>query len=107
MSQPVEPADRSDYPARIAGFLEDLATKIRSLTVDRVAVAVTWMAIGLIIFAAVVMILIWLLVGLFRALGELLGSVEAAYALVGGILIIVGALLWWRRYPKEDGARQE
>ena len=91
-----------DYPAQIADFLEGLATKIRSMTVDRAENAVTWTALGVMIATLVLLALIWLLVAYFRAFGELVGQ-ETAYAITGGILIIVGALLWMRRFPNDKG----
>lgn len=91
----------SDYPTRIADFLEELATKIRSMTVDRAEKAVTWTALGVVLFMVGLLIVSWLLVALFRALGALVGQ-EVAYAITGGILIIVGALLWIRRFPDDD-----
>lgn len=96
----------TDYPAKVADFFEDLATKIRSLTVDRASMAITWMALGIVIASIAFLIVLWLLVSLFRALGELMG-VETAYAVVGGILIVVGALLWSRRFPKDAKSKQE
>jgi predicted membrane channel-forming protein YqfA (hemolysin III family) len=99
-------SQRSDYPAKVADFLVDLATKIRSLTVDRASLAITWIAFGVVLSAVAFLIVLWVLVALFRALGELLG-VEMAYAVVGGILIIVGALLWSRRFPRDAGTEQE
>ncbi len=97
---------RSDYPARIADLLEDLATRIRSMTVDRASVAVTWTAIGIVAATAAVLALIWVLVGFFRALGTLIGQ-ELAYAVVGGILLIVGVLVWVKRFPDEESTPQE
>lgn len=91
----------SDYPTQIADFLEELATKIRSMTVDRAENAVTWTALGVVLTMIAFLILFWLLVAYFRALGALVGQ-EVAYAITGGILIIVGALLWIRRFPDED-----
>lgn len=85
--------DRTEYPKRIADFLERLAISIRAMTVDRIANYVTWMALGIVLFVATLLVLIWVLVGVFRALGELIG-VEAAYAAVGGILLVAGVLLW-------------
>jgi hypothetical protein len=76
------------------------------LTVDRVARNVTWAAIGLIAVTAALLAVFWLLVSLFRALGTLIGQ-EWAYALVGAILVIVGVLLWMRRYPSDEPADQE
>lgn len=86
--------------ARIADTLELIATKVREMTVDRVATAITWIAVGIILLAAIAMALFWLLVGIFRALGALMGM-ETAYAVVGAILIIAGAIIWVRRYPQD------
>jgi hypothetical protein len=54
----------------------------------------------LILFVGGIMALFWLLVGIFRILGALMGT-ETAYAVVGLILIVVGAVLWSRRYPQD------
>lgn len=94
-----------DYPAQIADFLEALAVKIRSLTVDRAENAVTWTALGLILAFIAILGVVWLLVGFFRAFGELVGQ-EVAYAITGGILILVGALVWMRRFPDEDSGQE-
>ena len=97
---------RSDYPARIADFLEQTATRIRELTVDRIALGVTWTALGIVIATLVVLAAIWLIVGFFRALGTLIGQ-ELAYVVVGGILLIAGVFVWVKRYPKEEPEPQE
>ena len=87
-----------NYPAEIADLLERLAITIRSLSVDRAKNAVTWTALGVVLAVLAMLGVIWLLVGFFRAFGALVGQ-ELAYAITGGILIIVGALLWIRRFP--------
>ena len=92
---------RNDYPTKIADFLEQIATRIRSLTVDRASLAVTWTAIGVVVATLAVLAVIWLLVGFFRALGTLIGQ-ELAYAVVGGILLLVGVFLWMKRYPDDE-----
>ena len=92
---------RSDYPSKIADFLENLAMRIRAMTVDRASLAVTWTAIGLVVATLAVLALIWFLVGFFRALGTLIGQ-ELAYAVVGGILLLVGVLVWVKRYPDDE-----
>jgi hypothetical protein len=92
---------RTDYPAKIADYLEQTAAKIRSLTVDRIAVGVTWAAIGIVIAAIAVLALIWLLVAFFRALGTLIGQ-EVAYAVVGGILLLAGVFVWMKRHPDDE-----
>jgi hypothetical protein len=85
---------------RIADLLEQVASKIREMTVDRASTAITWTAIGLLLLVGGIMAVFWLLVGIFRILGTLMGM-ETAYAVVGLILIIVGAVLWSRRYPQD------
>lgn len=91
--------------AKVAEFLEMIATRIRELSVDRAATAITWIAVGLLLATAAMVGVFWLLVGIFRALGTLLGT-EVAYAVVGLILVIAGAVVWWRRYP-QDRSPQE
>ena len=86
--------------ARIADLLEQVAAKIRELSVDRMSTAITWIAIGLLLFVGALLALIWLLLGIVRVLGTLMGQ-ETAYAVVGLILILVGAWLWSRRYPQD------
>jgi len=93
-------------PVRVADGLEQLAAKVREMTVDRAAVAVTWTAVGVIAFVTAVTAIVWLLVGIFRALGTLMGT-ETAYAVVGLILILVGAFVWSRRYPQDRPTQQE
>jgi len=92
---------RNDYPAKIADLLEKTATRIRALTVERASVAVTWTALALVIATLAIIAVIWLLIGFFRALGTLMGQ-ELAYAVVGGILLVVGVFLWMKRFPKDE-----
>ena len=92
---------------RIADLLEMIATKVREMTVDRAAVAITWTAVALILVVAGFMAIFWLLVGIFRALGTLMGDIETAYVVVGMIFIIAGAIVWIRRYPQDRKPREE
>ena len=92
--------------ARIADFLEMVANRIRELSVDRAATGITWAAIGLILVVAGVTAVFWLLVGIFRVLGTLIGT-ETAYAVVGLALILVGAFVWSRRFPQDRTSQQE
>jgi hypothetical protein len=91
-----------DYAAEIADFIEAIALKIRSLTVEPAEDAITWTAFGVVMATLGALAVIWLLVAFFRAFGALVGQ-EVAYAITGGILIVVGALLWMRRFSDEDG----
>ena len=94
------PEQNPTLSVRIADFLEQVATKIRELSVDRAATGVTWAAVSLILIVGAILALIWLLVGIFRILGALMG-VETAYAVVGIVLIVAGAIVWSRRYPQD------
>ena len=86
---------------RIADLLEQIAVKIRELSVDRASTALTWIAVSLILIVGAVMAVFWLLVGIFRILGTLMGQ-ETAYAVVGLVLIVIGAFVWSRRYPQDQ-----
>lgn len=89
-----------DFPTQIADFLEQTATRVRTMTVDRIAVATKWTAVGLVVAMLALVLAVFLLIGLFRWLGELIG-VEAAFALVGGLFMVVGTFLWWKKNPEQ------
>ncbi len=89
-------APMDDYPAQIAGFLEDTATKIRSLSVDRLRNFATWTAVGMVLAMLGLVLVVFLFVGLFRLLAEAT-TVELAYVILGGLFLIAGAFLWSRR----------
>ena len=88
-----------DFPTKIAEFLESTAQKIRAMTVDRVRNVAKWTALGFLLVVLAVTAVLFLLIGIFRALGELIG-VTTAYAAVGGLFVVIGAFLWSRRIPK-------
>ncbi len=85
-----------NLPARIADFLEMVATRIRAMTVDRVRNVSTWAAVGLTAAIIGLVLAIYLVIGLFRWLSELVG-VEPAYLILGGLFLVLGWLLWWKR----------
>lgn len=93
-----------DFPAKIADTLEMIAARFRAMTVDRVRTASTWAAVGVVAGALGLLLVIYLIVGLFRYLSELIG-VEPAYLVIGGLFLIVGALLWSKRLPKTTATR--
>lgn len=93
MSQAME-----DLPTRIADLLEDIATRVRAMTVERVQGWTKWTAVGLVLALIVILAAIYLLVGLFRLLEVVVpGGIEAVYAIVGGLFVILGMFLWSRR----------
>jgi hypothetical protein len=94
------PQSQAPLSVRIADYLELIAVKVREMTVDRAATAITWTAVAVILVVGAIMAVFWLLVGIFRALGTLIGT-ETAYAVVGVVFIIIGAFVWSRRYPQD------
>lgn len=84
-----------DLATRFADLLEGIATKIRSLTVDRVLRITNWAALGLVAATLGLVAVVLLTIGLFRLVGQWLG-VTPAYAAFGGLFVVVGAFLWSR-----------
>lgn len=90
-----------DFPTKIADFLEQTATRVRSMTVDRVAVGIRWTAAGIVLAVLAFLLVLFLLVGIFRLLGELIG-VEVTYAVFGGLFVVLGVFLLTQRKPRPD-----
>lgn len=86
-----------DFPARIAELLETSARRVREMTVDRIARAVKWVAFSPVILVFAIAGLTFILIGLFRLLAEVSGGVRIGYAILGGLFLLAGALLWSRR----------
>ena len=86
-----------DFPARLATFLEDIATRARAMTVDRIAKAVRLSTLGLIAAAFGLMAALFLFVTVFAALEISLGSDAAAWGVLAGLFLVAGALLWSKR----------
>ncbi len=93
-----------DYPTKIADFLESTAHRVRSLSVDRMRNVALWAAVGMVLTMLGLVLLVFLIVGLFRLLAGLM-SVELAYTVLGGLFLLIGAFLWSRRIPKTTEAR--
>ena len=91
-----------DFPQRIAGMLESVADKVRSLTVDRIATAVKWIAMGPILTVLAIIAIWFLLIGLFRIGGEVVGGTRIIYAIVGGLFVVVALFLWSRRHDESE-----
>ena len=96
-----------DFPVKIADLLESVATRIRSLTVERVAGWARWTAIGFVLALLGLLMAIFTIVAVFRLLAGLV-TVEGAYGIFGGLFVVAGIFLWTQRLPKtEDEALAE
>ena len=87
-----------DFPVKIADLLESLASRVRSLTVERVAGWARWTAIGVVLALVGLVMAIFTIVALFRLLAGLV-TPEGAYGILGAIFVIVGMFLWRKRLP--------
>jgi hypothetical protein len=76
--------------------LEQIAIKIRSLTVDRVARGIRLTGLGILTATLGLTALLFLLLALFGAL-EIPLTTAGALAVVGALLIGVGTYLWMKR----------
>lgn len=102
-----------DFAKRIPDMLEAATDKVRSLTVDRASRVLKWVALGLVIAALASLAIFFLLIGLGRitegliahACGDCTWAMEVAYAALGGLFLLIGALLWAvrnrRKSPEE------
>jgi len=94
----------ADWPTQAADALEQAVTLVRDKTVvpaQKATKAVVYgILAGFFAFAAFAL----LIVGLFRGLVILTGEVWLAYLICGGILVLVGAFCWTRRFkaPADD-----
>ena len=71
------------------------------MTVEPAAKILTIVAGVVIAGALVTFAVIFFFIGLFRILGELVNDMELAYAIVGGLFLILGLLLWSKRIAKD------
>ncbi len=85
-----------EYAARFADLLEQVAIKIRSLTVDRVAEGIRLTGLGILAFTLGFTAVLFLLFAIFGAL-EIPLTTAGAFAVLGAVLVAIGAYLWIKR----------
>ncbi len=85
-----------DFPSRLADLLEQVATKVRSLTVDRVARWIRMGGLGILAATLAFLAVIFLLLAIFGAL-EIPLTTAGALALIGALLVSIGGYLWLKR----------
>lgn len=92
-----------DFATKFADFLESTSMKIRSMTVDRISRGLKIAALGLVAATLGLIAVIYLFIAVIRALAVPL-TASGAFAVVGGLFLIGGAFLWWKRNqePKES-----
>lgn len=104
-----------DLSKRIPDMLESATERVRSLTVDRASRILKWVSLGLVIAGLVFLAVFVLFVGLgrifegliARACGDCSWAMEVAYAAIGGLLLVLGLLLWAARYRRKSPEEQQ
>ena len=85
-----------EYAARFADLLEQVATKIRALTVDRIARAIKLTGLGILVAGLALTAVVFLVWTIFGAL-EIPLTTAGAFAVFGVVLAIAGGILWFQR----------
>lgn len=85
-----------EYAIRFAEFLEQVALKIRAMTVDRLSGAIKTTGLGILVATLGFSTLIFLLWALFGAL-EIPLTTAGAFGVFGGLLLAVGGFMWFTR----------
>jgi hypothetical protein len=85
-----------DYAARFADLLEQVALKIRAMTIDRIARVIKVTGLGILAAALALTALAFLVWTIFGAL-EIPLTTAGAFAVFGGVLAIAGGILWFQR----------
>lgn len=85
-----------ELAAKFADFVESIATKIRELTVDRVARGIRVTGLGILAATMALASLLFLLWTIFGAL-EIPLTTAGAYGVLAAILIGAGFYLWQKR----------
>ena len=85
-----------EYAARFADLLEQVATKIRALTIDRIARAIKLTGLGILVASLAFTALVFLVWTIFGAL-EIPLTTAGAFAVFGVVLAVAGGILWFQR----------
>jgi len=83
-------------------MLESTAGKVRGLTHDRVARWTKLVTLGTVAAVLFLLALVLVGIGLFRILAEVTWGPAGASAILGGLFLIAGGLLWWKRSPPRE-----
>jgi hypothetical protein len=85
-----------DFPARFADFLEMIATRVRSVTVDRINRWIRLSSLGMAALVLGLLALVFLVLSIYGALAIPLGS-DGAFGVLGLVVLIFGLILWGNR----------
>ena len=84
-----------EYATRFADLLEQVSTRVRALTVDRVARGIRLTGLGILAAALGLTAVIFLVCTIFGAL-EIPLTTAGAFAVFGVVLGVAGGILWFK-----------
>jgi hypothetical protein len=84
------------YASRFADLLEQVASRVRELTIDRIARYIRLTGLGIVVATLAFTGVIFLVWTLFGAL-EIPLTTAGAFAVFGVVLAVAGGFLWFQR----------
>ncbi len=85
-----------EYATRFADLLEQVATRVREMTVDRIRKAVTITGLGILAGTFGLLAVIFLIWTIFGAL-EIPLTTAGAFGVFGAVLVAIGGYMWNKR----------
>jgi hypothetical protein len=93
-----------EYAARFADLLEQVASKVREMTVDRIALGIKLTGLGILAAVLALTAVVFLVWTIFGAL-EIPLTTAGAFAVFGVVLAVAGGIMWFQR--SRDGTRDD
>lgn len=90
-----------EYAARFADLLEQVASRVRALTVDRVARIIKLTGLGILTASLAFTTVVFLLWAIFGAL-EIPLTTAGAFAVYAALLIGAGSYFWFTRAEEAE-----
>lgn len=85
-----------EYAARFADLLEQVANKVREMTIDRIAHAIKLTGLGILAAVLALTAVVFLVWTIFGAL-EIPLTTAGAFAVFGVVLAVAGGIMWFQR----------
>ena len=93
---------REDWATQATDTIEQVVGLVRDRTVKPARSASKAIVYGLLTAFFLSTAVVLLIIAFFRGVFVITGRVWGAYFIVGGIMIVAGALCWTRRSPRSD-----
>lgn len=91
-----------EFATKFADFLDERIVKpVRSITDDKVDRMLVLVALGLVAAMLLLLAAIFSTVAIFRLL-SIYVTATAAYTILGGLFMVIGAFVWSKRFPKPE-----